>query len=641
MSKAWSLSAKIGAVGAAMLLLALASIGLTLSVTWKLEGGAAAVNEAGRMRMQTWRMAHTLDLGDLQLLQRQAAELDGTIELLRQGDADRPLFVPQDEASGIAFGRVRADWLALRSRWLAPEAPSPGDVGRDAQAFVADIDTFVTAVESQLSRWTAVLHVVQLGMTALAIAAAVALLFAAHLFVFDPLTRLRRGLSRIAAGEFAARVEVASRDEFGDLAQGFNRMAETLQELYQNLEGKVAEKTSRLQAQQQRLAALYEASASVARADSLDELARGFARHVRRVAGADAAAVRWSDEANQRYLLLGHDCLPARIVDGEACMPAGACACGQSNQSARLRVIPILGASDATRCAAEGFDTVVSVPVRMQDRMLGEIDLFFRHTPQLDDDDRSLLDALASHLASGMESLRAAALDREAAIAEERGLLARELHDSIAQSLAFLKIQVQLLRDAQARGQGTQAARALDELDTGIRESIADVRELLVHFRTRTNAEDIVPALQATLRKFEHQTGLGAALTVQGHGIPLAPDVQVQVLHVVQEALSNVRKHAGASGVLVNVQQGPLWRFEVSDDGRGFEHGNGTRAPDETHVGMRIMRERAASIGAKVDVESNPGNGTRVVLTVPTSQANPSPDASVAPASATAEAKAA
>ena len=106
------------------------------------------------------------------------------------------------------------------------------------------------------------------------------------------------------------------------------------------------------------------------------------------------------------------------------------------------------------------------------------------------------METLASHLAGAIEGLRASALEREAAVAEERSLLARELHDSIAQSLSFLKIQASLLRDALERGDTVQADVALAELDAGIHDSLADVRELLVHFRTRTNAEDIVPALR-------------------------------------------------------------------------------------------------------------------------------------------------
>jgi len=140
-----------------------------------------------------------------------------------------------------------------------------------------------------------------------------------------------------------------------------------------------------------------------------------------------------------------------------------------------------------------------------------------------------------------------------------------------------------------------------------------------VHFRTRTNTGDIDSALQETLQKFQHQTGLPTRLQVDGEGLPLPADVQVQVLHVVQEALSNVRKHAGASQVWLSVQQHPRWRIEVRDDGHGFEPEAG--APDDSHVGLRIMRERAAGVGAEVQVHSAAGAGTRVVLQWPQPQA--------------------
>jgi two-component system, NarL family, nitrate/nitrite sensor histidine kinase NarX len=171
-----------------------------------------------------------------------------------------------------------------------------------------------------------------------------------------------------------------------------------------------------------------------------------------------------------------------------------------------------------------------------------------------------------------------------------------------------------LLRTAAQRGQADKVQTALDELDAGLRESINDVRELLVHFRTRTNTDDIEQALQETLQKFQHQTGLPTHLQVQGEGLPLPADVQVQVLHVVQEALSNVRKHAGATHVSLEVTKGARWRFVVRDNGAGFDV---RQRLGEFHVGMKIMHERAGRIGAGVEVVSAPGEGTRVTLTLP------------------------
>lgn len=611
-----SLSVKLVTIGGAFLLLALASIGLTLWVAWQLQGGAAAVNEAGRLRMQAWQLAFSVQAGDRQTAVGLARRFDHSLQLLRAGDPSRPLFVPWDDAAQSRFVSVQQQWRELQQAWLGPAAPTAEAMQVQARDFVAAVDALVSAIERRLAHWTTVLNNFQLAMLALAIGSAVVLLYTGYLFVVDPLRKLKTGLLDVERGDLGARVEVASSDEFGALSAGFNRMAERLQSLYRGLEDKVQEKTAKLEVQHERLSDLYQVSAFLARSDSLDDLADGFARKVRRIAHADAAAIRWSDEANRRYLLLAGDCLPRVMAEDEHCLLTGSCHCGQPQAQARTRVIPIHAAAPAPfdNCARAGYETLVSVPVLLQERVLGEIDLFYRSAVVLSDEERGLLDALASHLASAMEGLRASALEREAAVAEERGLLARELHDSIAQSLAFLKIQVQLLRDAQRRGDALAIERAIGELDTGLRESTADVRELLLHFRTRTNAEDIEPALRSTLQKFEHQTGLTSHLAIDGEGLPLEADVQVQVLHVIQEALSNVRKHAGARGVWLDVESTPQWRFTVCDDGQGFDP---AADAGESHVGLRIMRERAQRIGAALEIDAAPRRGTRIALTLP------------------------
>ena len=418
-------------------------------------------------------------------------------------------------------------------------------------------------------------------------------------------------------GELGTRLPVENHDEFGQIAAGFNLMAHALQASHNDLEHKVREKTASIAVQNQRLAALYEVSALASTAGSLELLAQGFVQQIRRVAGADAAAVRWSNEANERYVLLAGDGLPRAMANAEHCLHTGTCLCGQPQAQARTRVIPITPSTELAlpHCREAGFETLVTIPVQMQQRVLGEVDLFFRSPVALTDELRELLEALTRHLASAMEGLRATALEREAAVAEERGLLAREMHDSIAQSLAFLKIQTQLLRDAVVRGDAAKRDRSMGELEEGVRECYADVRELLVHFRTRTSEEDIEAALRTTVSKFEHQTGMATTLVMEGHGLPLAPDVQIQVLHMVQEALSNVRKHAGASRVDLRVSRHPRWRFEVQDNGSGFEAAS--VPPDSLHVGLGIMRERAQRIGALVQITSAPGQGTCVRIELP------------------------
>ncbi len=455
------------------------------------------------------------------------------------------------------FRRNRPRWTALRD---------------DTAAFAAHIDALVAAIETHMSRWTALLHLLQIAMMTLAVFGTALLLYAGYRFVLEPVGQLKGAIQRIQGGDFGARVQRITSDELGTLATGFNGMAEHIQSMYRNLEARVAEKTAELEEKRERLEALYSVTTLAAKATTLQELATGFTRHVGRVARADGVALRWSDETNQRFHMLASEGLPAAMIGGEQCLKAGHCFCGSPSALRDVRVIAIQARQPASmhHCSDAGFETIVSVPILQHDRLMGEVDLFFHNQFTLSVAERSLLEALTAHLAGAMENLRLNALEKEAAVSQERTFLARELHDSIAQSLAFLKIQVGLMRDGLADSDAEAVERALGEIDTGVRECYGDVRELLVHFRTRANAEDIEPALVTTLRKFEHQSGLTTTLQMHGHGLPLAPVLQVQVLHIVQEALSNVRKHARATQVWLDVQQQPRWRFEVRDDGVGF-----------------------------------------------------------------------
>jgi two-component system nitrate/nitrite sensor histidine kinase NarX len=615
--RAWTLGTKLALVASPFLLLGLALISVTLWVSWQLDGGAAAVNEAGRMRMQTYRIALAVGTGDRQPLPALVGEFEGSLGVLRHGDPERPLFLPWDDDVSRRFATVEADWQRFRDRWATSTPASLEGLRAEAAGFTAHINALVASIEAHMSRWTALMHLLQTTMMALAVIGAAALVFTGYRFVLEPVGELKRAIEGIQGGDFATRVDRPTHDEFGTLAEGFNQMADHLQQMYRGLEAKVSEKTTQLEEKRERLEVLYDITALVAGATALEPLARGFAQRVRRAAHADAVALRWSDESQQRYLMLASEGLPEAMAEGEHCVHAGQCHCGAADSRAPgVRVIPLRAEPSAMpHCREAGFETVVSVPIRQHERVMGEIDLFFHAQYTLSEAERSLLEALAAHLAAAMENLRLNALEKEAAVSQERSFIARELHDSIAQSLAFLKIQVQLLRDAMRSGDRERIEQAVAEIDAGVRESYGDVRELLMHFRTRSSGEDIEPALQTTLRKFEHQSGLRAELRVSGHGLPLPPDTQLQVLHIVQEALSNVRKHARAARVWVDVQQQPQWRFEVRDDGVGFDAEGG--GPDETHVGRRIMAERAQRIGAQLETFSVPGRGTSVVLTLP------------------------
>src|SRR5205823_5472100 len=134
-----SLAFKLAGTGVSFLLLALVSIGLTLWVTWQLEGGAAAVNEAGRIRMMTYRMALEAGHGERAAMSGQSAAMDATLELLRAGDPSRPLFIPSSDEVQAALAALRAQWSSLRWRWN--DGMSKVSTG-ETHAYVEQIDRF-------------------------------------------------------------------------------------------------------------------------------------------------------------------------------------------------------------------------------------------------------------------------------------------------------------------------------------------------------------------------------------------------------------------------------------------------------------------------------------------------------------------
>ncbi len=610
----FTLKNKLMIIGTTLLVMAMISISFTLWVTWKLEGGAAAINEAGRMRMQTYQLALLASEKDIVATSKLLMKFDNSISVLKVGDPSRPLFVPWNTLNRQYFSSIQNQWEDIKEGVVRgnSKALSIPNINH----FVANIDRFVGSIELEVDYWTGMLHLFQFAMLAISLIATLVIMYVGYSVILDPVEKLRLGFESVKSGKLNTRVQIDAKDEFGDLAIGFNAMTEKINDLYSGLESKVKEKTLHLQERQNRLQALYDLSSFVSTEGNLEKLAKGFSERILILCKASAIAIRWTDEANRRYFLLSGADLPASIINEEQCLISGDCYCGQSTSNTEIQIITFNPREEFERhCVKAGYKSLVTVPILFQKSLLGEIDIFYAQEYVIDVEQKSLMETLAHHLAGAMEALRIKALEKEAAISEERSLLARELHDSIAQSLAFLKIQVGMLRDEIIEPATTKAKIILGELDEGLRESYSDVRELLLHFRTRTNSEDIEPAIKTTLQKFEHQSGIKTELFISGQGLPLRPDIQIQIMHILQEALSNVRKHSRATMVKVEVQESPLWIFKVIDDGMGFS--TSSNSVDSTHVGMSIMRERANKIGAQLDITSTSLHGTCICLALP------------------------
>jgi signal transduction histidine kinase len=207
---------------------------------------------------------------------------------------------------------------------------------------------------------------------------------------------------------------------------------------------------------------------------------------------------------------------------------------------------------------------------------------------------------------------------------QERELLAQELHDGLAQNLGFLNLQTQAAQVYLRRGQADAAQASLNRLEQVALQMQSDARELIGDLLTVSlPSEGFCTTLRQMVARFDRQNGLPVRLDIVHDAdrvcdpSTLPPAAAVQLLRIVQEALANVRKHAGSpTQIHVELQatDGQL-QLTIADNGNGFDPAL-TRASGG-HFGLEVMRQRAARIGGQISVQSAPGQGTRVEVSVP------------------------
>lgn len=208
----------------------------------------------------------------------------------------------------------------------------------------------------------------------------------------------------------------------------------------------------------------------------------------------------------------------------------------------------------------------------------------------------------------------------ELAVAEERLRIAHEMHDGLAQVLAYVNTKAQAVKEYLRAGKHEDASRQLDQLAGAAREVYGDVREAIIGLRTASQGRPVSETLEAYVRTWEAQTGIDCHLTVSGSP-QLPSDVELQLIRIVQEALANVRKHAAAKKATVTVEANPgRLKVTVQDDGVGFRPTELGRS-EFPRFGLATMRERAETIGGAFQLESIPGEGTRITVDLPLSPA--------------------
>jgi two-component system nitrate/nitrite sensor histidine kinase NarX len=634
---AWQkLSTRIVGLLLGFLAIALTVIGATLLLSWQLEGSAAAINVTGSLRMNTYR----LEIQSSALLQgrdgehmrsqamAQLKQIDSTMALLRRGDPQRPLFLPPNRAIRDEFDQVEAQWqrvLAPRVQaLLAQPTPSAADtfaMQQQAERFVARVDGLVQLIERDSEGRTFWLRASQLLLLGLALLGTVSIIYLLFDMIVAPVTRLQNGMERMREQDFSVRLPVDSGDEFGQLASGFNQMADRLQGLYGNLEQLVQIKTAALEDQNRELALLYDSAAFLQQPQSAEALSEGFLQRIRAYFKADGGSVRVLEPQHGNLHMLVHHGISDELVAAEHCLKVGDCLCGDAvlKKVAVVHDMRRIDRGHELQCHREGYATVSVFHIYAQRQHLGFFNLHFRRPREFSTAECALLETLGQLLGTAIENQRLAGREREMAISEERNLVAQGLHDSIAQGLNFLNLQVQMLEQSLASQRIDEVADIVPLLRTGVEESYQDVRELLHNFRTRLQEGDLVSSLQATVDKFRRQSGIAVVLHADSNGAPFPREQQLQLLFIVQEALSNVRKHAGATRVEVTLRDQLDFELRIEDNGKGFDPAS-LQARGEGHVGIHIMRERAQRIDATLTLRSAPGNGAAVLLQLPRAQ---------------------
>jgi signal transduction histidine kinase len=258
------------------------------------------------------------------------------------------------------------------------------------------------------------------------------------------------------------------------------------------------------------------------------------------------------------------------------------------------------------------------VPIVAGGRVLAILNLESRRVAAFTDEDVSVLETAADVLASAIENARLYRRAQEAAVLEERSRLARDLHDSISQQLFSMTLTAQAAR-AQLEKNPARTAAQLERLQETAAAALAEMRALIFQLRPPGLSEQgLVAALQQHATALGRREGFTVDLVVSGDERH-ARGAEQALYRIAQEALNNVAKHASACRVTIALDLQPdRLVLRVADDGRGFElpvvgySGDGSR-----HLGMTSMRERAAEIGGRLEVRSQPGQGTEVVVLVP------------------------
>jgi len=479
-------------------------------------------------------------------------------------------------------------------------------------------------------RWDAVIGPIrQAALIALLVIVVGGLVAVGSLFyvirrMLSPISRLTEGAEQIAAGDFTQRVDTDVDEELRGLAERFNAMAGALEESYANLEDRVrqrtaenqrlyeeaAERARELSELNQRAIAVAGVAQQVGTLTRLDALLPAVGQGLREAFGYSAVVVYLLDDASDELVPQGEaaEAMPRRLIgDG---------AVGRAVEAGESVIVTDLESEEGDE---PGGGSEIAAPIHVGDLVVGVLDIRSPDRGVFDEADRFTVETFADQLAVAIENARLFEQTGDLAVLEERNRFAREIHDTIAQGLTGIVLQLEAMEQT-LDGDPVGSLDHLERARALARECLQDARRSvwnLLPDRLVQNSLD--EAFDQEVSRFSASGPEDGRFVVTGRPRALRRDVQSALLRIGQEAMTNARKHAEASTVQIDVAYLPgMIRLRVTDDGRGIDETRDGTDGDGGGFGLGGMQQRVQQLFGTLDVRVvEDGHGTVVEATIP------------------------
>lgn len=551
----------------------------------KADHDALAINVAGSLRWQSYRVGLLSQQQHVE--QELTASLNKLTEIWQHPVFKRSQF--QQPPIYEEFQKAQANWLALKPAIAAGEL-TPDQLRIRLTEQVEWLDHLVFLVqqdaESKIQSLRTIL-IIALIMTALL---SLMVMYWLKAKVELPLNELTRAARRIGQGDFTSRVTVQGKDELGVLADTLNKMSDAIGYMYGNLEKRVDEQTQALQHTNTTLQFLYETARNISeQAPGFKEFSTIIERLQQQAQIADLELCLLTEQGNKPYLQI-------QPKNNQL----GACEKHQCSDC--------LIATSGAKC--ENDVLVYRYPLNREQHHYGVLVARTDPAEPLAQWQQQLLQSVADQLALALSLEREAEQSRRLVLMQERTVIARELHDSLAQALSYLKIQVTRLNKASQKDDKATIEDVSAELKEGLDAAYRQLRELLTTFRLKIEGEGLLNALQLTVKQLSEQSGIPIRLDYQLMSTPLAPQEEIHLLQIIREASQNAVNHSQGNEVLISLQQqsGESIRLAVEDDGVGIP----LTAEKPNHYGLAIMQERSRQLHGNLEIRRREGGGTGV-----------------------------